>query len=473
MRSRTKEIEITKEAPFANDKLDRQQYANTLTKIIQLMGDAGGVLSINGEWGTGKSTFVSMWKQELDNNNFRTIYFNAWESDFTDDPLVSLISELKIVSKGTDEEPFKTLVANGAKIAFAALTGFGKSFLHSTTGIDADVLKTSCEQVQKIGNSWIEDYEQQKESFSDFKRSLINFVADNADCDRPIVFFIDELDRCNPTYAVKVLERIKHLFDITNLVFVLSINKKQLAYAIQGYFGSEKMNADEYLRKFIDLEYNLPAPDMHKYCQFLFDEYNMAPFFSNRNSHDIEIGDFIRTAGIMAQHSDMNLRELNKLFAHASIALNSFSNSAYFSVSLFFYLCYLRVCQTELFYKIKNRNYRSIQTLYDDMTAKLPIRLLDSSNHTGTMARGAIFALAGVLIGYNVNYNNTSLLFEPNFTGTPIEGKRYSSFPIEPGVVNKDVLFEALSNYEGRACDLYYFDYWLNNVDLLGYLNIQ
>lgn len=67
------------------------------------------------------------------------------------------------------------------------------------------------------------------------------------------MFFIDELDRCRPTFAIELLERIKHLFDIQNIVFVLSIDKEQLEASTAAAYGSA-INAPEYLRRFIDLE---------------------------------------------------------------------------------------------------------------------------------------------------------------------------------------------------------------------------
>lgn len=471
MKSKIKDIEIPDSNPFGNDKLGRLEYANTLTSIIEVYGESGGVLSINGEWGTGKTTFISMWRQHLENQSFHTFYFNAWESDFADDPLVSLIAEFKKISTGTDEEPFKALITNGAKIVTSATSALFNTILKTTTGLDHHVLDNVTDTIKGIGDSWIEEYEMQKEAFSDFKQYLNNFVADKADAKHPIVFFVDELDRCNPTYAVKTLERIKHLFDISNLIFILSINKKQLACSIQGYFGSEKMNADEYLRKFIDLEYNLPAPDMHKYCTYLFDEYDIWSFFCDRQTRNIEASDFIQMSSVLGQHCNMNLRELNKLYAHASIALSAFSSNGFFSVYLFYYLCFIRVCQTELFNKIKSRNYHSIQSLFDDITSNLPISLLDSTNHKASVNRSVIYAIAGVLIGYNVD--GCSEPFDPEFKGTKKEGLRYESFPITSGIVNQDILFEALTSYQNSACYLCNFGGLLDKVDLLCYLNIH
>ena len=76
------EVEIVPEAPFKEDKLNREQLAPILTTIADVYSDSGAVLAIDGEWGSGKTTFVMMWRQYLINNGYKTLYFNAWETDF-------------------------------------------------------------------------------------------------------------------------------------------------------------------------------------------------------------------------------------------------------------------------------------------------------------------------------------------------------------------------------------------------------
>ena len=88
------EIEIKTENPFANCKLDRQKYSSVLTSIINSYPH-GFVLALNNKWGTGKTTFVKMWEQDLKNQEFQTLYFNAWENDFENNPLTALMGELK------------------------------------------------------------------------------------------------------------------------------------------------------------------------------------------------------------------------------------------------------------------------------------------------------------------------------------------------------------------------------------------
>ena len=87
--------------------------------------------------------------------------------------------------------------------------------------------------------------------------------------DKPIIFIIDELDRCRPSYAVELLEQVKHFFSVSGIVFVLSIDKVQLGHAVRGVYGNDRINADEYLRRFIDIEYSIPVPDKNYFEIFL------------------------------------------------------------------------------------------------------------------------------------------------------------------------------------------------------------
>mgnify|MGYP004689414597 CR=1 FL=1 len=61
-------------------------------------------------------------------------------------------------------------------------------------------------------------------------KETLNILLDKLLIERgdKLVVFVDELDRCNPIYAIKLLERIKHFFDHENIIFVFSVNVKEL-----------------------------------------------------------------------------------------------------------------------------------------------------------------------------------------------------------------------------------------------------
>ena len=127
MSLRQQELIIPPETPFANCKLDRKKYADVLTGMVRTNPD-GFVLAINNKWGTGKSTFVKMWQQELVNQNYQTIYFNSWENDFDDNPFIAITSELNEHLRGKNEEKFKDVLEKAGKITKAILPAIIEHF---------------------------------------------------------------------------------------------------------------------------------------------------------------------------------------------------------------------------------------------------------------------------------------------------------------------------------------------------------
>ena len=72
-----------------------------------------------------------------------------------------------------------------------------------------------------------------------------------------LVIFIDELDRCNPNFSVKLLEQLKHYFADDRVTVVFSVSLSQLQSTIKKYYG-ESFCATRYLDKFFDFRMALP-----------------------------------------------------------------------------------------------------------------------------------------------------------------------------------------------------------------------
>ena len=85
--------EILSDSPFKNDLLQREQYADILTSLIDT-SEKGFTMSINATWGYGKTTFIRMWEQKLKNLGYSTVYINAWEKDFIDDPFAVVMATI-------------------------------------------------------------------------------------------------------------------------------------------------------------------------------------------------------------------------------------------------------------------------------------------------------------------------------------------------------------------------------------------
>jgi nucleoside-triphosphatase THEP1 len=406
MKIRHNEIEISSEKPFSNCKLNRQPYATVLTEIIESYSD-GFVLAINNEWGTGKTTFVKMWRQSLSNSGFRTIYFNAWENDFNNDPLVAIMSELQnlVNDKVNGDKVFKSVVEKGAILSKNVLPVLARSLLKKyVVDVDmiSDVIENTTKSATEILEEGIKDYTQRKKSITEFRSELEEFVK-NAENSKPIIFIIDELDRCRPTYAVEVLEQLKHFFSVNGIVFILSIDKKHLASSIKGFYGTSEINTDEYLRRFIDLEYSIPRPSNKLFCKYLFEYYNLGDFFNSINRRHIldfqkDSDHLIKMAELLFDKTNATLRQQEKVFGMTRLILNSFRHNQFTFPILLFVLIYIKLMQNEFYHKIE-LNALTVQQLCDRFVELMPS---DIQNKYGL---NLLYVVALLLYFYNNSQN--------------------------------------------------------------------
>jgi len=397
MKIKHDEIVITDKNPFENCKLGRKKYADILTDIISSYAD-GFVLAINNEWGTGKTTFIKMWQQQLNNAHFKTLYFNAWENDFESNPLVAILSELKSINPKSNDKNFKSLLKKGAVITKSVIPIIIEAIAkkHIDTEEVAKAIVKLSEAATDILKEEIDEYANKKKGLIEFRKELETFIQENNN-EKPIIFFIDELDRCRPDYAVEVLEKVKHFFTVKGIIFILSIDKVQLSNAVKGFYGSEHINSDEYLRRFIDIEYALPKPQTSVFCNYLYNYFHFDDFLysSERKTHRELVEDkqtLLRFSIILFENAGATLRQQEKIFAHARIVLNLFKENNYVFPSLFILLIYIKTFHHTLYKKINERQL-TIQDLINQMQGVFPsnIKVDDSSIFTHTEALLAMF----------------------------------------------------------------------------------
>ena len=279
--------------PFDDDLLDLKPFAETISNIVVSTKDSF-VFSINSPYGTGKTFFLRRLHCLLEQKGCLCVSYNAWQSDFYDNPLVALISEL-INQLQIKSKDFKNIKKEGVELSSASV---GYSFL-----FNADI------SFQKKENI-LDSYENFKNLKSKFISALKNFTEK---LEKPVVFIIDELDRCRPDYAIKTLETIKHFFNIPNIVFIIGVDRKQIESTVKVLYGTNiDNNCDEYLRKFIDQDFYLPYTKNEKYNENLCNKY-LKPiielFVKNSTSNNI----------IPKIFSILNLNE----FAHINNAYQS------------------------------------------------------------------------------------------------------------------------------------------------------
>lgn len=354
-------IEIPDNNPFQNDVLNRKDNIETLTTFITSF-EQSIVLCIDGGWGQGKTTFIRMWEKYLHQHSIPTIYFNAWESDYTNDALIALIGEINIAVEKLPEKEQKKV-----KIFIEKIYGFAANFLKATAptlanlGIKAvsggltntdELTKALSSLSESLVKEQINQYEQSRRTLGNFKEALSELARSyaNGNKDTPLVIFIDELDRCRPNFAIQVLEKAKHLFNVDNIIFVLAADKSQLAHSIRAVYG-QGLDVNGYLRRFIDFDYLLPSPVGSVYIKYLVTKMG---FDKNLNNDETHIYDHQKKLNSIIRLYNLTLREQESFCNILNVVIKTKYHTMQENSVLVFLLIILKIKEPEL-YKSLNR----------------------------------------------------------------------------------------------------------------------
>lgn len=274
------------EYTFSNfDQFQRKPFADRLTKAITYFSplvDGAYVLSLNACFGSGKTTFLNMWKDELETNQHKVIYLNAWDTDFDEDPVMAILYFLlKNIESNNTREVRKALKA-GLVVAASSLAN---QLIEKSTGIDiqgvVEKTQTYLEKVdlQSMGDEIYKAYAFKRKAYQEVKTELEKYVKTLEK--KPLIIMIDELDRVRPDYAVKFLEAIKHIFSVPGICFVLAVDRGQLACSVKQLYGN--LDFDNYYRRFVSREAALPVPNHVELKPFI--EQILEGYFSKLPSH--------------------------------------------------------------------------------------------------------------------------------------------------------------------------------------------
>ncbi len=266
---------------ICEDKFDRNK--NILKIYEALTSDfVPNTIAIDGSWGSGKTFFIkelilflnamntqyknmedvhrqniveSVMKQNRSDDRIFTIYYDAWKNDDDNDPITSIIYEI-VYQLGVN---FKT---NDKKIDFIKL---GAAVIKIVTKVDI---------LQIMNAAFGEEKETDEDEYSlllkqrDYEKKIQEFLSSILeDPGARLVICIDELDRCNPNFAIKLLEQIKHYLNDDRITFIFSINMLQLQHTIRQHYGDD-FDASRYLIRFFDLQMSLSEIDKDRF----FDE---------------------------------------------------------------------------------------------------------------------------------------------------------------------------------------------------------
>lgn len=366
MNIKPQEITIDPNNPYDGNRLFRnEQAAKALTQIVKHT-QSGYTLSINADWGYGKTTFVKMWNVELQKEGYKTIYFNAWESDFVADPMMALIDGLREGFESKDLPQEKLQLSQAVWKSAAKLMQLFPQL--KVMGEVAEIFQNGISDCLENKNE-LQEYQSYHKLILDFKQQLAKYSKEISP-DKQLIIFVDELDRCRPDYAVQMLERIKHFFSIDNIIFVLSIDKSVLCKSIRAIYGGLDIDTEAYLRRFVDLEFNLPKPNPRDFIKLLYDQREMGEYMEtywNWNRKTYGGGDknanFLQMIRICFASAQQSLRDIEKYIARLDVILRSFDPED-IPLSLVVFLLYFEMFHPDIYDCFRNQKC-GVQKLWE------------------------------------------------------------------------------------------------------------
>lgn len=296
---------------WADDRLNREDAVRRLYGIISGQ-ERPLTICLNGEWGSGKTFFLTRFARDYNKRepNGRAIYFNAWQDDFLDDPLLAIICQLKSVVKDKTVTALYNAVKKAA-LPYLANVGLkvGKQVAKQFLSLDIDALTT--ENLKSDEELIYEQYHSMDASRRVLREKLKEFAAETKEkTGKPLLFIIDELDRCRPTFAIELLERIKHLFCVPNLVFVVGADIRQLGKSIKAVYGD--ISARDYLHRFFEVEVKLPKADKLSFVYMLWDELKLEEALRVRGVHLADQRSTVENFAKLIRYRNITLRQIEK-----------------------------------------------------------------------------------------------------------------------------------------------------------------
>ncbi|UIJ76568.1 KAP family P-loop NTPase fold protein [Acinetobacter sp. SH20PTE14] len=329
------------ETAWEGDLWDRRRLGEQLTNYVDRL-NCGAVLALDARWGEGKTWFVRHWAKHLMDTEHNVIYLDAFANDYLEDPFLTIAAEISQTfkeSKEIDDDEIKDFNAKTASVLISlaavipmiaakagmhwiGMGGAGEAFKEVYEEGKA-LYDTASEEIaakvkEKIEKK-IENHQVEKQTIHDFKKELAVLAGK---LDKPLVFIIDELDRCRPDFAIRLIERVKHFFDIPKIVFVLVMNKPQLSQSVQNFYGYEAEITADYFEKFIDLTIKFPNLEPYiNYENVLKEEL----YRIGEMEHKEALNEFFFWVLALQNYKNFNSRELKrKINQYAILKTNDF-----------------------------------------------------------------------------------------------------------------------------------------------------
>lgn len=414
-------IEVFADDPFKQDLLGRKEPAEILTHLLDSI-EGPCVLAVDAAWGSGKTTFLRMWAEYLRSHDFPVVEFNAWETDFSGEPFVALSSELTEGLRKYADHSLSETIDNTRKRATEVLRRTVPGAIRLMTAGILDVSPLIETELSQALASYAEDklttYERAQESIKNFRNNLRQMAEKLSNGENhPLVVMIDELDRCRPSYAVELLEVAKHVFSVSQIVFVLAVNRTELTHSIRSLYGNE-FDADGYLRRFFDIDFRLPDPDRNAFIDDLLNKIDINDYFQRTEDREAR-RDAELTRNLLQRFfgaPDLSLRRIAQAIHRLGLVFASLRSDHRSFMMTALVALVLRTIDGEIYHRFRHGNASDLEVA--DAVFSRPEAVALRAEH-----EGCLFEAAVIVSAYEIMRPNR---FKDSSVNTPLY-RRYQS----------------------------------------------
>lgn len=335
-------LDITDDEGFERDIFQAKEAGERLANVVTDL-EGHSVVVLDGGWGTGKTTFIKQWAGLLrTGGGHPVVYLDAFGSDHQSDPFFAMLAQVLDHFDQLELEDLSSTLAAAAHGVLRAIptiaarrllpmaTG-GMVSLEDVEGLKAVLKNANSDPAEEWLSKQLQAARSEAASIRRFKK-VLGDVVEKATTDSssplptsagseeeapssegrkaPLIFIIDELDRCRPSFALSVLERMKHVFSADGVCFVLVTNLGELKAMVRHAYGLE--HSERYLEKFyhlrVDIESLLSLSRIERrgrYLEHLADTMGAPALF---NEHHAQL--VIKELGRI---HDLHLRSLERV----------------------------------------------------------------------------------------------------------------------------------------------------------------
>jgi len=251
------------DSPAVQDSFNISKYINGLVNFIKSC-NTPMTIAVQGDWGTGKTSIMTMIKNELRNSkNLNLVWFNTWQfSQFNLGdklPLTMLNKLVNEVSNNKESENFKYIKK--------AMVGVADAILGHISGGALEV------------SSFLDNEENLFEAVERLKESFQKLVNEKAGDEGRVIIFIDDLDRIEPERAVELLEVLKIFLDCEKCIFVLAIDYSVVTRGVKVKYGNDfsESKGKSFFDKIIQVPFKMPVGsyDISLYVKKCFEDIGL------------------------------------------------------------------------------------------------------------------------------------------------------------------------------------------------------